>query len=225
MNKGPYLILLRHGESLWNKANLFTGWVDVPLSNKGIKEAFEAGQLLKKYSIDIVYTSSLIRGIMTAMIALCEQSKKTPVIIHEHGKMKDWGKIYSEKTEKEVLPVYSSDALNERMYGELQGLNKKETAVKFGEEQVHIWRRSYDVAPPHGESLEMTLERVLPYFEKYILPQLHAQKTILVSAHGNSLRAIIKHIEGLSGDEIVKYELATGIPITYSFENGTFTKQ
>jgi 2,3-bisphosphoglycerate-dependent phosphoglycerate mutase len=222
--KPTYLILLRHGESMWNKENLFTGWVDVPLSPKGIQEAFEAGKILDSYDIDVVFTSSLIRGIMTAMIALSHKPEKTPVIFHPDGRMHAWGKIYSEKSIKNILPVYQNEALNERMYGRLQGLNKKETADTYGDEQVHTWRRSYSVCPPDGESLEMTLERTLPYFESAILPVLQDGKTVLVSAHGNSLRAIIKHIEKLSDDEIVRYELATGVPITYAFTDGAFTK-
>jgi 2,3-bisphosphoglycerate-dependent phosphoglycerate mutase len=222
--KPTYLILLRHGESMWNKENLFTGWVDVPLSPKGIQEAFEAGKFLDSYEIDVVFTSSLIRGIMTAMLALSNRGDKTPVILHSDGRMHDWGEVYSEKSSKNILPVYENEALNERMYGRLQGLNKKETAEKYGAEQVHTWRRSYSVCPPDGESLEMTLERTLPYFQSAILPVLKEGKTVLVSAHGNSLRAIIKHIEKLSDDEIVRYELATGAPITYAFKDEDFQK-
>ena len=224
MAKPTYLILLRHGESMWNKENLFTGWVDVPLSPKGIQEAVEAGKVLDSYDIDVVFTSVLIRGIMTAMLALSNKGDKTPVIFHEDGRMHAWGEIYSEKSLKNILPVYENEALNERMYGRLQGLNKKETADKYGAEQVHTWRRSYNVCPPDGESLEMTLERTLPYFESTILPVLKEGKTVLVSAHGNSLRAIIKHIEKLNDDEIVRYELATGVPITYAFMDENFKK-
>ncbi len=224
MAKPTYLILLRHGESMWNKENLFTGWVDVPLSPKGIQEAIEAGKVLDSYDIDVVFTSVLIRGIMTAMLALSNKGDKTPVIFHEDGRMHAWGEIYSEKSLKNILPVYENEALNERMYGRLQGLNKKETADKYGAEQVHTWRRSYNVCPPDGESLEMTLERTLPYFESTIFPVLKEGKTVLVSAHGNSLRAIIKHIEKLNDDEIVRYELATGVPITYAFMDESFKK-
>jgi 2,3-bisphosphoglycerate-dependent phosphoglycerate mutase len=221
--KPTYLILLRHGESMWNKENLFTGWVDVPLSPKGIQEALDASKILDSYDIDVVFTSSLIRGIMTAMLALSNKDR-TPVIVHSDGRMHAWGEIYSERSLKNILPVYENEALNERMYGRLQGLNKKETAEKFGAEQVHTWRRSYSVCPPDGESLEMTLERTLPYFESAILPKLREGKTVLVSAHGNSLRAIIKHIEKLGDDEIVRYELATGAPITYAFRDEDFQK-
>ena len=225
MAKTNYLILLRHGESMWNKANLFTGWVDLPLSVKGIEEAVAAREALASYDIDIVYCSALVRATMTAMIALCEHpGGKTPVIQHPEGRMHTWGKIYSESTLARVLPVYMDEALNERMYGALQGLNKKETADKFGAEVVHQWRRSYRTAPPEGESLEMTLQRTLPYFEGTIVPSLREGKTVLVSAHGNSLRAIIKHIENLDEEAIVRYELATGVPITYAFESNSYRR-
>jgi 2,3-bisphosphoglycerate-dependent phosphoglycerate mutase len=210
---------------MWNKANLFTGWVDLPLSVKGIEEAVAAREALASYDIDIVYCSALVRATMTAMIALCEHpGGKTPVIQHPEGRMHTWGKIYSESTLARVLPVYMDEALNERMYGALQGLNKKETADKFGAEVVHQWRRSYRTAPPEGESLEMTLQRTLPYFEGTIVPSLREGKTVLVSAHGNSLRAIIKHIENLDEEAIVRYELATGVPITYAFESNSYRR-
>lgn len=218
-----YLILLRHGESLWNKQNLFTGWVDVPLSPQGIEEALAAGTSLNQHPIDIVYCSSLNRAITTAMLALAARGgPQTPVIHHEGGKLQEWGKIYSEETLHKILPVYIRDALNERMYGELQGLNKRETMDRFGAEQVQLWRRSYNVAPPQGESLELTLKRTLPCFLKEIEPQLKRGKNVLIVAHGNSLRSIIKHLEQLSDEAIVKRELATGIPITYKWD-GSYT--
>jgi 2,3-bisphosphoglycerate-dependent phosphoglycerate mutase len=223
--KENYLILLRHGESMWNQANLFTGWVDLPLSKKGIDEAFEAGRALAKFDIDIVFCSSLIRAIMTAMIALSEHpAKKTPIIQHKYGKQKEWATIYSEISKKASLPVFCDEALNERMYGALQGLNKKETADKFGADVVHQWRRGYTDRPPEGESLELTLERTLPYFQSIIEPQVREGKTVLISAHGNSLRAIIKHLENLDGDTIAKRELATGVPITYLVKDGEYIK-
>lgn len=225
--KQNFLILLRHGESMWNRDNLFTGWVDLPLSLKGIDEAFAAGKALAAYDIDVVYCSALIRATMTAMIALCQHpSGKTPVIQHPvaEGKMHTWGKIYSETTMTKILPVFMDESLNERMYGALQGLNKKETADKFGAELVHEWRRSYRTPPPEGESLEMTLQRTLPYFDGTIVPALREGKTVLVSAHGNSLRSIIKHIENLTEDEILRYELATGLPVTYAYEKNTYRR-
>lgn len=226
MAKETYLILLRHGESMWNRDNLFTGWVDLPLSKKGIDEAFSAGKALANFDIDIVFCSSLVRAIMTAMIALCEHpSGKTPVILHAEGRQKEWAKIYSEKAEERVLPVFCDEALNERMYGALQGLNKKETADKFGADVVHRWRRGYSDRPPEGESLELTLERTLPYFQSVVEPSVKQGKTTLISAHGNSLRAIIKHIENLDADTIVKRELTTGLPIIYLVKDGKYIPQ
>lgn len=219
------LVLLRHGESMWNKKNLFTGWVDVPLSEKGIQEALLAGERLMHLPIDIIYCSTLVRGIMTAMLAMSKRHDgKTPVIMHDKGKLKSWATIYSEKAAKEIVPVYCTDSLNERMYGELQGLNKRETMDKFGEEQVKLWRRSYAVRPPEGESLELTTKRTIPYFVDTILPHIKEKKNILISAHGNSLRACVKYIEGLSEEEVVSLEIATGDPLVYEWQHGKFVK-
>lgn len=223
----PRLILLRHGESMWNQENLFTGWVDVPLSAKGIDEAFAAGEFLENFSIDVVFCSGLARALMTAMIALCRHpSGKTPIIQHSGLLAQEqWGKIHSDHARSNVLPVYTDNALNERMYGALQGLNKEETANTYGAEQVHQWRRSYAIAPPGGESLKMTLERTLPYFLSAIEPILKSGQTVLIAAHGNSLRSIIKYVEKLDEAAIVHYELATGIPVTYAFRNGIYTRE
>lgn len=221
------LILVRHGQSVWNKLNLFTGWVDIPLSPQGIEEAFSAGRKIKDIPIDVIFTSSLIRAQMTAMLALSVHSTpKTPVILHpENTQLEAWGKIYSHETEKLTIPVITSSNLNERMYGELQGLNKAETAEKFGADQVKIWRRSYDIAPPNGESLKMTAERSIPYFNEVIVPRLQEGKNIFVSAHGNSLRSIIMHLDKLNTDEVLHLELATGEPIVYNYKNGLFQKE
>lgn len=220
------LILMRHGQSIWNKRNLFTGWVDVPLSEEGIKEAQEGGKKIKDIPIDAIFTSSLIRAHMTTFLAMLHHSSgKTPVFDHTgEGKLDAWGKIYSEKTKNESIPVYHSWHLNERMYGELQGLNKAETAEKFGKEQVHIWRRSYDIAPPNGESLQMTAERTLPYFQKEILPFLQDGKNVFISAHGNSLRSIVMYLDNLSKEEVLKLEIATGVPIVYDYHEGKWSK-
>jgi len=220
------LILLRHGESMWNKKNLFTGWVDVPLSPKGIEEALNAGKSIADIPIDIIFCSTLVRGMMTAMLAMSvHKDGKTPVVIHESGKLQEWSTIYSDKAKAETIPVYCNDALNERMYGELQGLNKQETRETFGDEQVKIWRRSFKTCPPNGESLERTTKRTIPYFDDVILPHLKSGKNILISAHGNSLRGCVKDIEGLSDDEIVTREIATGVPLFYKWEDNQFTKQ
>ncbi|MCE4623469.1 MAG: 2,3-bisphosphoglycerate-dependent phosphoglycerate mutase [Caldisphaeraceae archaeon] len=186
------LCLLRHGESLWNKENRFTGWVDVPLTEKGRQEAIRAGFLLKDYKFDVAYTSVLQRAIETLDLVLMVLGYKIPVI-------KDW-------------------RLNERNYGDLQGLNKAETARKYGDEQVRIWRRSYRVKPPNGESLEDTQKRTIPFFKNAIAMDLKYQKNVLVVAHGNSLRSIVMYIENISEDVIPKVEIPTGQPIIYETE-------
>lgn len=216
------LILLRHGESMWNKNNLFTGWVDVPLSPKGIQEAIDAGKKMANDPIDIIYTSTLIRAHETLAIAMAfHHSQKVPVFLHTgEGKLDEWSKIYGEEAKQNTIPVIRAWQLNERMYGALQGLNKKETAQKYGDEQVKIWRRSYDTTPPEGESLEMTAKRTLPYFDKEILPKLKEGKNILISAHGNSIRSIIMELDNLNKQEVVALEITLGEPIYYTYENG-----
>jgi 2,3-bisphosphoglycerate-dependent phosphoglycerate mutase len=186
------LVLVRHGQSDWNLKNLFTGWKDPGLSEQGIAEARAAGEKLKKagYRFDVAFTSDLKRAQDTLDIML-------------------------EKLGQKDLPVMKDQALNERDYGELTGLNKDDARKRWGAEQVHIWRRSFDIAPPGGESLKDTAARVLPYFQKEILPRVIKGKRVLVSAHGNSLRALIMALENISGDEIVRRELETGVPIVY----------
>ncbi|MBN2771422.1 MAG: 2,3-bisphosphoglycerate-dependent phosphoglycerate mutase [Spirochaetes bacterium] len=219
------LILLRHGESLWNKKNVFTGWVDVPLSKNGINEAVKAGEQLANINFDIVYTSVQVRAIETTMLALAQsKGEKTPVIIHNDGKMKEWTKIYSQNMAENIIPVYCESDLNERYYGELQGKNKAETAEEYGDEQVHQWRRSYDIPPPNGECLKDTAERTIPFFKENILPKLFSSKNVLVSAHGNSLRSIIMFIEELTSKEILNLEIDTGKPLFYEFDNGKLIK-
>jgi 2,3-bisphosphoglycerate-dependent phosphoglycerate mutase len=186
----PALILLRHGQSQWNLENRFTGWVDVPLSPKGEDEARAAGETLRGRHIDILYTSVLRRAVDTATLALEAAGTTVPV------------------TERDA-------ALNERMYGELQGLNKAEAAKRFGDAQIKLWRRSYDIRPPGGESLADTAARVLPYWESHILPDLKAGRDVLVVAHGNSLRALVMHLDGLSHAEVLELEIPTGAPLLY----------
>ncbi len=215
------LVVLRHGESQWNKENRFTGWVDVDLSSKGREEARAAGNLLKQEGLefDLVYTSVLKRAIRTLWIAL-------------------------EEMDAMFLPVTTSWRLNERHYGALQGLNKAETAAKYGDEQVKIWRRSYDTEPPpladiewekqrqeprfksinpwefpRGESLKTTLDRLLPFWEKNISQQLLMNKQILIVAHGNSLRALMQHLERLTPDQIMEVNIPTGIPLVYDLDD------
>ncbi|MBF1999553.1 MAG: 2,3-bisphosphoglycerate-dependent phosphoglycerate mutase [Synechococcales cyanobacterium M58_A2018_015] len=216
------LILIRHGQSLWNAANKFTGWVDVPLSERGRAEATIASCKLKDYRVDVCFTSKLIRAIETAVICLTECDDicggKIPVIQHEADD-EDWhGWDHYQGDPNEELPIFTSAALDERYYGELQGLNKAQTAAKFGAEQVQLWRRSYSVRPPGGESLEDTQKRVVPYFQNRIMPHLINGENVLVSAHGNSLRAIIMKLENLSPEEVPRLELATGVPIVYDLD-------
>lgn len=224
--KKTKLIMMRHGQSEWNKLNRFTGWVDIPLSKKGIEEAIVGGKKIKNYPIDVIVTTHLVRAQMTAFLAMTEHSsKKIPYISHEgEGKLGSWGKIYAKEALDHLIPVIRCLELNERMYGELQGLNKQETADKFGETQVKIWRRSFDVAPPKGESLKMTAERSIPYFLNHVVPLLKKGLNVFISAHGNSLRSIVMVLDNLSESEVVHLEIATGEPIIYDYENGQFTK-
>ncbi|WP_454994622.1 2,3-diphosphoglycerate-dependent phosphoglycerate mutase [Bulleidia extructa] len=222
------LVLVRHGESEWNKLNLFTGWTDVELSDKGVEEAKAGGRALKEagFDFDLCYTSYLKRAIHTLNYILSEM-------------------------DREWLPVTKTWKLNERHYGALQGLNKSETAAKYGEDQVKIWRRSFDVQPPAleasddrnpanqdayrneskdelplSESLKTTIERAVPYYEQEILPKMKEGKRVLIAAHGNSLRALVKYFEGLSDEEIVSVNIPTGVPLVYTFDdNGHFVSK
>lgn len=187
------LVLLRHGESQWNLENRFTGWVDVPLSPKGIEEAKSAGEKLRDVRFNRAFTSVLTRANETLRIVL-------------------------ETIGQTDIPIEKDKALNERMYGELQGLNKAETAKKYGDEQVKIWRRSYDVKPPGGESLKDTAERALPYYEQMIKPHLLKGDTIIIAAHGNSLRALVMELDQLSKAEVLELNIPTGVPLLYEFD-------
>ena len=217
------LILLRHGQSVWNQKNLFTGWVDIPLSQRGIQEALAAGEIIKNLPIDYIFTSTLVRSLMTALLAMTNHlSQKIPYIVHEERP--DMSRIYSEKEAQQMIPLFQSSALNERMYGELQGKNKQEVAKQFGEEQVKLWRRSYRIAPPQGESIFDTGQRTLPYFQERILPLIQQGKNIFISAHGNSLRSLIMDLEKLTEEEVLSLELPTGKPIVYEWTEQQFTK-
>ncbi len=190
-----HLVLLRHGQSQWNLENRFTGWVDVALTEKGEEEARQAGEKMKAASLhfDTTFTSVLQRAIRTLELAL-------------------------EVLGQPQLPLEQDQALNERHYGDLQGLNKAETAKKFGDEQVRLWRRSYDIAPPGGESLENTAARTRPYLKDRILPTVQSGQNVLVAAHGNSLRSIIMHLDQLNRDAVVSLELGTGVPVVYDID-------
>lgn len=204
------LILIRHGESQWNLENRFTGWVDVPLSAKGEQEAKAAAELLKSYTFDKAFTSKLKRANNTLAFIL-EASNQTGI------------------------PTEYDQALNERHYGALQGLNKEETAKKFGADQVHIWRRSYDVPPPAdktelnpegiSESLKDTAARTLPYWETKIFPEIKAGKSIIVAAHGNSLRSIVMHLDGLTKEQVLELNIPTGKPLLYVFDSAGKVKE
>ncbi|RKG56779.1 2,3-diphosphoglycerate-dependent phosphoglycerate mutase [Corallococcus sp. AB011P] len=185
----PILALVRHGQSLWNHENRFTGFVDVPLTEQGRGEARKAADALQGLKFDVAYTSALSRAQETLAILLDTLGQRPPVI--------------------------RDAALNERHYGDLQGLNKADAAKEFGEKQVHIWRRSFDVPPPNGESLEMTAKRVLPFFDRAIAGDLRQGKNVLVVAHGNSNRSLVMRLDKLSGETVVGLELATGVPLVY----------
>ncbi len=218
------LILLRHGASVWNDKNLFTGWVDIPLSPHGVNESMKAGQIISKMPIDIIFTSTLVRAQMTAMLAMLDHPK-VPFILHPgEGHLAEWATIHSEETRKEMVPVRCAWQLNERMYGELQGMNKDEMRQKFGVEQVKKWRRSFDEAPPGGESLKMTSERTLPYFKEEILPLLEEGQNVFISAHGNSLRSIVMMLDKLSPDQVAQLEIPTGEPWVYTLEKGVWKR-
>ena len=195
------LIILRHGESEWNKLNLFTGWEDVSLTDQGKIEAKLAAFAIQNLKVDVnhAYTSALKRAKDTLEIVL--------YIL------------------KKVIPIISDQALNERNYGSLTGMNKDEARNKWGDEQVKLWRRSYDVSPENGESLKDTCERTIPYFKKNILPKLYDGENVIITAHGNSLRSIIMYVEELSEKEIISVEITTGIPIVYEYENKNIIKK
>ena len=190
------LVLVRHGQSQWNEKNIFTGWKNPDLTELGIKEAIKAGIALKRsgYKFDLMFTSVLLRATRT-------------------------GKLILEELGQKDLKVIENEALNERDYGDLSGLNKDEARKRWGSDQVHTWRRSFDTPPPQGESLKNTAERVLPYFSENILPLIRKNQEIIVAAHGNSLRALVMHLDNLSPDEVVRLEIPTGMPICYQINN------
>ncbi len=207
----PNVILIRHGESQWNLENRFTGWVDVPLSPKGEQEAKAAGEKLKSFKFDKAFTSKLQRANNTLKFIL-------------------------QASGQENIPTEFDEALNERHYGALQGLNKAETALKYGDEQVKIWRRSYDIPPPtdkteqnpegKSESLKDTAARTLPYWEKNIFPEIKNGKNIIVAAHGNSLRSIVMHLDNLTKEQVLELNIPTGAPLLYIFDgNGTILEK
>jgi 2,3-bisphosphoglycerate-dependent phosphoglycerate mutase len=186
------LVLIRHGQSLWNLENRFTGWVDVPLTEKGEAEARRAGERLRGKTFQVAYTSVLTRAQRTLDLVLESMGTR--------------------------LPIIRDQALNERHYGDLQGLNKEDTAKRYGDAQVKIWRRSYDVPPPNGESLENTAARTLPFFERCILGDIRIGKDVLVVAHGNSNRSIVMKLDGLTKEQVLELNLETGVPLVYELD-------
>lgn len=217
-----YLILVRHGESRWNSQNKFTGWVDVPLSEIGVNEALICAKELEGLQIDVAFTSKLERAQETLLLILSKQDY-TGIFLHENGKEKKWS-MHPYSFDNGEIPIYSHDALNERYYGKLQGLDKDETRKKYGEKKVFLWRRSFDIKPPSGESLKDTIARAVPYFKRKIMPEVKRGKNVIVSAHGNSLRGIIKHIENISDKDIPNLELPTGKPLIYKYEKGRLVR-
>lgn len=212
------LVLIRHGQSIWNLQNRFTGWINVSLSKKGQEEAKIAGEKLRNYKFDIAFTSTLIRAQQT-LFKILELNENIDGYMIKPQLTKEWYSRFKENNDdNEILWVNIVEELNERFYGDLQGLNKDDARAEFGEEQVHIWRRSYDIAPPNGESLEMNVERTIPYFKKYIETELRNGKNVLIAAHGNSLRSIIKYLEDMTPEEILNFELNTGIPHIYELD-------
>ena len=216
-------MLVRHGESRWNLENRFAGWVDVPLSEKGIIEAMDCAKYLQPFEFDVAFTSKLTRAQTTLMLILAYQ-KKTGIFLHDDGKGNEWS-LHPMRVDESEMPIYSSEALNERYYGKLQGQNKQQAREVYGEEQVFIWRRSFDIAPPNGESLKDTYKRTIPYFKENILPVLEKGKNVIVVAHGNSLRSVVKYIENISDEDIPKFELNTGDPVIYDHKMGKFNKR
>jgi len=211
-----YLILIRHGESRWNLANKFTGWVDVPLSDKGIKEARKAAKALEGIDLDVTFTSELERAQETLLIILAKQ-QYTGIFVHKNKKQKRWEEHLMGKKE---IPIYSHDDLNERYYGKLQGMDKEKARKKFGEKKVFQWRRSYNGKPPKGESLADTYKRTVSYYKRKILPYIKKNKNVLICAHGNSLRALIKHLDDISDEDIPQLNLPTGQAIVYKKVRG-----
>ena len=200
--KKSILVLVRHGQSEWNQKNLFTGWKDPKLTHQGIKEAVEAGKSLKAedMNFDIMFTSDLFRA-------------------------QETGRLILKEMDQTDIPFVKHRSLNERNYGDLAGLNKDDARERWGEEQVHIWRRSFEIPPPGGESLKNTAERVLPYFESEIMPKIDEGLNVLIAAHGNSLRALVMQLEDIGPEEIVKLEIATGDPLIYDCTHQTITRR
>lgn len=213
------LFLIRHGQSIWNLQNRFTGWVDISLSQQGIIEAQQAAVLLTDEHFDVAFTSTLLRA-QNSLYEILRQNQHCAQYVRVHEQSSEWYEHFTPvEGDANELKIYVSEKLNERYYGDLQGLNKDWVSQHYGAEQVHLWRRSYDVSPPNGESLQMTSARTLPYYKEHIVPHLQKGKNVLISAHGNSLRSIIMYLEQMTPQQIIDYELTTGAPHMYSFDD------
>lgn len=219
------LYLLRHSKSQWNKDNRFAGWVDNPLSDEGKAQAKEIAEKLdlKSLKIDVIYSNALIRCLETILRMYDTVPDKYPLFIHlDGGRMQEWGNF--DKLKENDVPAYVSEALNERYYGEIQGLDKEETRQKYGDELVHKWRRGYFDKPPAGESLEDTYNRSVPFFKDRILKDLSDGKDVMVVASHNSLRAIVKYVENIKDEDILNLELPFGALVTYDYQDNKFVK-
>jgi len=213
------LFIVRHGQSIWNLQNRFTGWVDVSLSQQGVIEAQQAAALLADEYFDVAFTSTLLRA-QDSLYEILRQNRHCAQYVRVHELSSAWYEHFTPaEGDANELKIHVSEKLNERYYGDLQGLNKEWAGQHYGAEQVHQWRRSYDVPPPNGESLQMTAARTLPYYRERIVPHLQNGESVLISAHGNSLRSIIMHIEQMTTQQILDYELATGAPHLYVFND------
>ncbi len=230
-----HLILVRHGQSIWNARNLFTGWIDVPLSANGVKEALAVGEILAKHDIEATFTSRLVRAQHTALLALsqhpsgrvpilCRDGRPTPHVAEEGEQMENlsdaWNRLGPQSEMDDFFPIAIYDELNERFYGDLAGHNKDRLREIYGADQVHLWRRSFDVSPPNGESFADTCRRVNSLLKRIILPIAEkAEGAVVIFAHGNTLRATVMEIEQLSEEEISKVEIQTGSPLVYLFRD------
>ena len=211
------LVLVRHGESRWNNCNRFTGWVDIPLSENGIHEAELCAKECAKFSFNTIFTSTLARAQSTAVIILAHQNRNGIFQHEEDPRYKRWIH-YSNQCGGDDIPIYFTPLLNERYYGKLQGMNKDDARAKYGVEKVESWRRGFKNKPPGGESLKEVFGRVYPYFKKNIVPCVRKNETVLVSSHGNALRAIVKELEGISDTDIAYVNFPTAKPIIYELE-------
>jgi len=218
------LFLLRHLKSQWNKENRFSGWVDMPVSKEGAEFAKEIASSLANEKFDVIYSSALVRNIQTVIKVLKNLGEKYPIFLHlDGGKMQKWGSFEIPDGSADYYPVFTTEKLNERSYGRLQGLDKQEMIKKYGEERVHLWRRGYDSNPPGGESLKDVCKRAIPFYKKYVEKDLKGGKNVLLVASHNSLRAIVKYIENVPDEKIIDLELPFGALRKYEFDGKSYS--